>query len=201
MYDARMVAKASEPRVAYELKVTLEHTRPAVWRQFVVPGEITLDRLHDVIQIVMGWQDCHLHVFKFGEKSFSEEPEEAWEGEEEGTRRLRDLVGSEGEAFEYEYDMGDGWAHVISVLRVASVPEGQEATVACLDGKRCCPPENCGGPPGYENLVSAMKEPKHPERKELIAWLGGKFDPAAFDVEAINVELGKYVRWSRPRLR
>ena len=194
-----MVAKISDLQLAYELKITLLDTKPPVWRWFCVPGEITLDRLHNVIQIVMGWQDHHLHLFKIDGTIYAEKPEEEWEGEEEKYHRLCDLVTSAKAQFDYDYDFGDSWHHRIVVEKISTVPEGHKAVTKCFDGKRRCPPEDVGGTPGFAEFVEACKDPKHPEHKRYLTWVGGSFDPNDFDPEAVNLELFKYVRWSRPR--
>jgi len=189
----------AEERSACCLKITLVDTKPPVWRRFSVPVEITLDRLHDVIQIVMGWEDRHLHLFTIEGQTYSEDPEEEWEGEEERHHRLCDLVTSAPTQFEYKYDMGDGWQHKVEVERISPVGKGYVAATKCLAGKRRCPPEDVGGTPGYADFVKACKDPKHPEHKRHLQWVGGSFDPNDFDPEAVTRELYKYARWSRPR--
>lgn len=120
---------------SYQLKVTLMGIKPPIWRRFAVPGEITLDRLHDVIQIVMGWQDHHLHLFTIGDQHYSEAPEEEFEGVEEGDFRLCDLIRAPRTCFGYDYDFGDGWKHTVVVEQITPVPKGHEAIIVCLDGK------------------------------------------------------------------
>ena len=194
-----MVATATNPDLSYQLKITLLDTKPPVWRRVVVPGEITLDRLHDVIQIVMGWDDYHLHLFKIDGQSYSESPEEEFEGKKEWTYRLCDLVKTAPSSFGYEYDFGDNWHHRVDVEQISKVPEGYKAVTKCLEGKRHCPPEDVGGTSGYAGFLQVIKDPKHPEHKQLLKWAGGSFDPKQFDVDAVNLELLKYARWSRPR--
>ena len=184
---------------AYELRITLLDTKPPVWRRFAVPGEITLDRLHDVIQIVLGWQDRHLHAFDIDGKRFTEGPEEKEDGQAEKGHRLCDLVTRAKAKFAYEYDFGDDWQHTVVVERITKVPEGHEAILGCLGGKRRCPPEDVGGTGGYDDFLNTIADRKHPIHKELLRWCGGKFDPDEFDDDAVNLELLKYIRWSRPR--
>lgn len=195
----RILASASKHHLVFELKITLLETKPPVWRRFCVPGEITLDRLHDVIQIVMGWDDCHLHLFKIGGKAYSEEPEEEWEGAEERHHGLCDLVTSARKHFDYKYDFGDDWDHRIVVEKISKAPKGYIAEAKCLGGKRRCPPEDVGGTHGFAEFVLACKDLKHPEHKRNLMWVGGSFDPDDFNPNAVNLELRKYKRWSRPR--
>ena|SRR5208337_1668094 len=100
-------------RHLYVLKVALADIKPEIWRRFVVPSDITLDRLHDIIQIVMGWTDSHLHEFIIGEKRYTEYRESPEDGEEDGLYRLGNLVKCKGTSFEYHYDFGDSWRHHI----------------------------------------------------------------------------------------
>lgn len=95
----------------YLLKITLLDIEPEIWRRFVVPARITLDRLHDVIQVVMGWKDYHLHDFGIGKKRYTEYPESKQDGFECGKYRLGDLIKQKGRTFRYLYDFGDDWEH------------------------------------------------------------------------------------------
>jgi hypothetical protein len=102
--------------------------------------------------------------------------------------RLRGIARKEGANFLYEYDFGDGWRHVITVENIQ--PWTQESMVPrCLDGARTCPPEDCGGIGGYEHLLEALRNPRHPEHKEMRAWAGKHFDPELFSLQAINSAL------------
>lgn len=187
-------------QTAYIIKISLVGAKPAIWRRFCVPGEITLDRLHDVIQIVMGWHECHLHRFEIDGKRYSEAPEDAEvEGTEEGSFRLWDLVPRTKTKFLYEYDFGDGWTHELTVEQIDDVPKGHHACIGCMDGKRSCPPEDVGGVDGYAEFLAALKNPQHTEHEGYLEWCGGEFDPNAFDLDAVNLELARYARWSRPR--
>jgi hypothetical protein len=194
------MTRANSERTAYVLKITLSRSKPPIWRRFCVPGEISLDRLHDVIQIVMGWQEKHLHCFEIAGQRYSEAPEDPEaHGIEEAGFKLCDLVPLADRKFGYEYDFGDGWYHTLSVERIASVPQGHHACIACMDGKRGCPPEDVGGPDGYGEFLIALKDRTHPEHEGYKEWCGGSFDPKALDLNEINLELAKYARWSRPR--
>ncbi len=90
--------------------------------------------------------------------------------------------------FAYEYDLGDGWRHTITVEKTLPVEAGVRYP-RCLDGKRACPPEDCGGPCGYADFVEAVQNPKHEQHDELLDWVGGEFDPEKFDLDAVNEEL------------
>jgi hypothetical protein len=99
-----------EAPVGFQLRIELREVLPPVWRRFLVPGSITLPGLHRVIQEVMGWENCHLHLFRFGKKEYGiPDPEYPSEMRNEWGRRLREFLRDEGEVFGYEYDFGDNW--------------------------------------------------------------------------------------------
>ena len=195
------MARPKSRGTAYTLKINLDGIKPRIWRTFSVPGEITLDRLHDVIQIVMGWQESHLHCFQIDGERYTEASEDQeMDGLEEGGAKLCDLVLRAKIRFEYEYDFGDGWHHTLVVDHIQQVPEKHRACVACFEGKRRCPPEDVGGVSGYEEFVEAIRDSKHEEHDRYLEWVGGKFDSEHFDIRAVNLELLKYARWARPRV-
>ena len=187
-------------QTAYVLEIVLTGSKPRIWRRFCVPGEITLDRLHDVIQIVMGWQEMHYHCFQIDGQRYTEAPEDPEnEGSEEADFRLCDLVAKPKAKFGYEYDFGDSWHHTLTVESINSVPNDHHPIVSCMDGKRSCPPEDVGGIDGYSEFLAALKDRDHPEHESYREWCGGEFNASGLDLDAINLELAKYARWSRPR--
>lgn len=189
------------PSQAYELKVRLNGIRPPVWRKVVVPSGITLDRLHDVIQIVMGWEDCHLHRFEIGRRGFTELCDGLDQvcGEDESGVRLHEVVTDSKQKFLYDYDLGDGWHHTITVVQIMLVPAGHAVDIACTGGKRACPPEDTGGAMGYAEFAEVMSDRRHPDHKSAVEWHGGRFDPEAFDGDAVNRALARYARHARAR--
>ncbi len=171
-----------------QLWISLEEIHPVIWRRLLVPGGVRLNRLHDMFQAVMGWTNSHLHQFRveglvFGPQ-FDDCPEE--ELDEKGFT----VIGVVGKVrkFFYDYDFGDGWNHEVVVEEVSSWPWGLKHAV-CLDGKRACPPEDVGGPPGYEEFLRVLADPDHEEYRHLVVWSGGGFDPEAFSLAATNIGL------------
>ena len=179
--------------VVYQLKIVLKDVKPAIWRRFQVAGDISFARLSSIIQIVMGWQDAHLHEFSIGRLCIGvpdpDEPPLGPELTDEETVRLNEVIKDEKVKFAYDYDFGDGWRHELTVEKVLPWEKGA-GPPCCLAGKRCCPPEDCGGPWGYKDLLKAIGDPAHPEHGEIMDWLGGDFDPEEFDLESINQALG-----------
>lgn len=187
---SRRRAREQQSPVAYQLKVTLVRVKPPVWRRLLVPGNFSLDRLHTVIQEAMGWTDSHLHEFvvqgqRYGEPN-PEEPEPDLEREWLAT--LRQIAPVQGRRFEYLYDFGDGWRHDVLVESI-QLPEKELRYPVCLAGARRCPPEDCGGPYGYAGVLEAIRDSNHAEHEEMLDWIGGEFDPEAFDLAAVNRKL------------
>jgi len=185
----------------YLLRIRLLGIEPEIWRRFVVPLDITLDRLHDVIQIVMGWTDSHLHEFTIGKKRYTEYPESTEDGLECGKYCLGDLIKQKGRNFRYLYDFGDSWEHELILEDNRYVYPELQSAVECLDGARACPPEDVGSISGYYEFCEAVKDPKHEEHESYLVWCGGEYDREKFSAGEVNWELLKYLRWSRERLR
>lgn len=175
----------------YQLKITLDGITPAIWRRFLVSSNITLDRLHDSIQIVMGWTNSHLHMFEIKEQIFGD-PQDDEFGEmgtlDETQYRLRKAIEQESQRLRYDYDFGDGWRHTL-LLEEILPPDPSMRLPVCLKGKRACPPEDVGGIGGYAYYLEALRNPKHTEHEEYLAWSGGEFDPEAFDLDLVNQRL------------
>lgn len=174
----------------YQLKVTLEGIHPPIWRRIQAPGDLTLPQLHAVLQIAMGWTNSHLHGFREGEQFYTE-PDPAYTDMavmDERQVQLNQIAPEVGMRFVYEYDFGDNWEHTLVVEQIFS-PVSSVAYPRCIDGKRACPPEDVGGIPGYIEFLAAIHNPRHPERAEWLDWVGGSFDPEAFDLQRANVLL------------
>jgi hypothetical protein len=162
----------------------------------LVPPEESAEYLHEVIQTAMGWRDCHLHQFLLGAPPYLisvEPPDPENEGDPEtlDSRQLtiRVLLRQGGGRVGYIYDYGDDWTHEVRLEKQVALAPGA-ILPQCLDGKRACPPEDCGGIYGYADIVRMSKDPTFkPEgfsREELLEWVGEDFDPEAFDPEDVN---------------
>ncbi len=184
---ASAAAPAAYPLL--QLKVTLAATRPPIWRRLRVSGAMTLADLHEVLQIALGWTNRHLHLFRAGGTIYGD-PSMDLETALVDERRtpVGALLHRPGERIRYEYDLGDSWIHSIQVEALA--PASAEAPAAvCLGGRRRGPPEDCGGANGYGEVLALLKGVNSKARRDLLAWLGGEIDPAAFDPAAINSRL------------
>ncbi|ABX07816.1 plasmid pRiA4b ORF-3 family protein (plasmid) [Herpetosiphon aurantiacus DSM 785] len=147
-----MTLAASTPLI-YHLKIVLRDITPQVWRRVQVAATTTIADLHAIIQTAMGWEDAHLHqlliygkaygVYHDGGFSFADDPDQV---------RLADFRLRVGERFRYDYDMGDFWQHDIWIEHIRpAVPH--RVYPHCHAGSGACPPEDCGGPPGYRALL------------------------------------------------
>jgi len=176
------------------LKVTLRGAKPPIWRRLLVRPETKLDDLHDAIQGAMGWMDGHLHAFDIGGRQYGP-PDESGELEVADERRLTvgGAIQSGGARFTYTYDFGDDWEHIVEIEKTLPAEPGK-AYPMCIAGKRACPPEDCGGVWGYEELLDILGNPKHPERAERLDWLGRDFDPEDFSAEAADARLAARLR-------
>ncbi len=175
----------------YRMKVTLKGSKPPIWRRFEVSDQLTLFKLHKVLQVVMGWTDSHLHHFIIG-KTYYGEPDPLFGSDTVNEKRVKlaQLPLKEKSKIFYEYDFGDGWEHEILIEKIGPATEGKNAPV-CLNGKRACPPEDIGGIWGYADFLEAVHDPKHPDHEGMLEWVGDRFDPEAFDLEEINRYLEK----------
>lgn len=173
----------------HELRVTLLDVTPPVWRLLRVPSALPLSTVHGIVQIALGWENRHLHEWRVGGVVYGLPDEDSW-GEDladESAALLADVAPADT-VLHYDYDFGDGWEHLVEV--VAVVPYSAEVPpVACLAGARACPPEDCGGPIGYEHLLDALADPDDPEHEAVVAELGDRWDPAEFDLAAVNRQL------------
>jgi hypothetical protein len=166
-----------------------------MWRRVLVPGEITLAGLHDVVQVTMGWTDTHLNEFEIGGSRYSA-PDPDWDADDvkvEARAKLSRLV-TEGSKFRYTYDFGDGWRHDITVEKVLA-PEPATRYPTCRAGRRACPPEDVGGPWSYPEFLAAIDDPNHPDHKHWTDWIGGSFDSNEFDLPGTNAALTR-LTWS-----
>lgn len=170
----------------YQIKVTLKHFSPPIWRRVLVPADITFAQLHDVTQVVMGWTDSHLHEFTVGDLHIGvPHPDNYYPVKSERRVRLNEIVSREKFRFSYQYDFGDDWQHEILIEKVLP-PDPQQQLPLCIKGKRACPPEDVGGVWGYGDFLDAIRDPNHPEHDDMVEWIGGDFDPEAFDLEEVN---------------
>ncbi len=187
------MANTPAPPTTFQLRVTLEDIYPPIWRRVLVPANITLAKLHDVIQAAMGWTNSHLHEFRIGDAKYSIPDRELDDiygpDHDEQDYRLDQVISHAGMTFGYVYDFGDHWEHEIIVEDILH-SDTKRPSASCLDGERSGPPEDVGGPYTYPEFLDVLADPDHEEHEHYVEWLGDGYDPEAFDVAEVNERLG-----------
>jgi len=177
----------------YRIKITLGESAPAIWRRIDVLDTMTLAQFHKVLQIVMGWENYHLHEFTvhgkdYGNPEFEEDPKRKFYDERTG--KLKEVVaGKPGTRLRYFYDFGDCWYHDLLVEGVL-LADPSTAYPRCEAGERRCPPEDVGGISGYRHYLEALADPEDEEHQDKLEWRG-PFDPEAFSLADVNAKLRK----------
>ena len=183
---ARHLGQASDGKAAvYRFKIILQDTDPVIWRR-IETKDVTLEKLHELIQTAMGWTNSHLHQFEIADARYTDPRFMMGDFDDFGAIdysgiRIGDLVSKHGSKLRmgYEYDFGDGWQHEVVLEKVTESEPGAKYP-RCIDGERACPPEDVGGVYGFADYVEAITNPNHSEYGELLEW-NGPFDPAQFD--------------------
>jgi hypothetical protein len=190
-------------RYIYQFLVRLRDISPEIWRRIQVPATYTFWDLHVAIQDAMGWLDYHLHAFRIrdpdsgsideigipDDEPFEDEPPviPGWE------MKIADYFMESGDVSLYEYDFGDGWEHEVILEAISERKKGKKYPI-CLSGVRACPPEDCGGVSGYEELLSTIADPKSEEYESTMEWLGGRYDSEHFNTTEVKFDNPK-TRW------
>ncbi len=182
---ATKVRTLKKPADVLQLHIELRYLKPKIWRRVLVPDTITLAQLHGVIQVLFEWGGGHLHEFTAGgERYGSSDLDFDMPGEVRSERtRLTKALTPSG-TIDYVYDFGDNWEHRIKLEKV--LPPSDQKLPVCVGGANAAPPDDCGGPPGYVDLLEALADPNHPEHEEMTQWLDRDWDPKAFDIDNVN---------------
>ncbi|MEI7669921.1 MAG: plasmid pRiA4b ORF-3 family protein [Pseudomonadota bacterium] len=194
----------TKPSSVYQFKITLEEIKPIIWRRIQVPQRYNFWDLHVAIQDSMGWQDYHLHQFemvnpKTGEKVHitiqDDDNEDLYDSpvipDEEA--KISSYFTLENKTAKYEYDFGDGWEHKIVLEKILPAEPGVKYPI-CTEGQRACPPEDCGGTYGYQELLEIVSDPKNEEYEFRKEWLGYVYNPGDFDPKSVRFDSPKK-RW------
>ncbi len=193
----------------YTLRVSLKDIKPVIWRKIDVPSNITLRHLGDLILDLMGWDGGHLNQFRQGnncylpyyQRDLSEEPDFCWgcENFNQEDYTIADLLSVKGKSVVFEYDFGDSWEHEVRLSSVNEYADGEAREIVFIGGKRECPPEDCGGVWGYEELMEILTRCKAGERlskeeREHLDWAGwGKdYNPEDLDLGVCRIIVDEY---------
>lgn len=179
------------------VRIELRDTEPPIWREVEVPTSITLKALHDIIQAAMGWFDYHLWEFTIQKQRYGLPMDEDWgtaPRREAAKVRLRDVLKPRKTTIDYLYDFGDSWEHRLTVTRVRA-GDPQASYPRYVGGERNAPPEDCGGIPGFYDMLDALADPDHPNYADAKEW-ADDYDPDKIDELAIKYAL---LRIANPR--
>jgi hypothetical protein len=180
----------------YQIKVGLLEVSPLVWRRFLVPANISLHRLHLVLQGVFDWQNYHLYHFQIGRSKYSTpHPDNAFyelDFKDSYRAKIGNLVKEKGSLFLYEYDFGDEWEHQLLLEDILDRDIKNRYPI-CLAGENASPREDSGGAYGYMEKLEIIRNPYHEEFQDIRTWMGKNFDPRKFDLKAVNHKLSKMV--------
>ena len=191
--------KMAKQNIIYQFKIELAEIEPTIWRVIQVPSKYSFWDLHVAIQDSMGWLDYHLHAFRVRMPHQRKNTEigipdddfddhtvlPGWEVP------ITDFFIEPGKLAIYDYDFGDSWSHYVLLEGILLKEKGIKYPT-CIQGKRACPPEDCGGVPGYYRLVEILDNSKHPEHAEYVEWLKGHaknyypYEPAKFEPDKVK---------------
>lgn len=187
--------------MAYQIRISIKNIKPVIWRRLKIPGNITFQQLHQIIQAAFGWLDYHLYKFEF-DKTVVTVPSDDYPPDllyDKGVKELDSRTTMINELFdandfcEYIYDYGDYWQHEIAIEKRLKDTK-KNSVPLCLNGARHRPPEDVGGSGGYERFLNIIRDKKDPERDNMLNWAekdtGGRiFDPEYFNKNEVNSEL------------
>ena len=192
-------------RSVFRFRVELRDIAPSIWREIEVPGDYSFWDLHVAIQDAMGWLDYHLHAFLPADREDNDSEWEIGIPCEDDPGGVRGTLASwqvpivkhfnqVGDRIVYVYDFGDEWTHDIVLEEITPSDSGRPVT--CIGGERACPPEDCGGPWGYQTMLEALADPGHDQHADMKSWIGDSFDAERFDPAKVGFD-DPNERWNR----
>ena len=187
----------SKNNALYQLKVSLVGAKPVIWRRVNVQSKLTLAQLHEVLQVVMGWEDCHLHSFTVQGQTFSDADtcENIEDFRDESKVTLAEVLQQVKDQMSYEYDFGEGWEHLIVLEKILPVTLSH-SLAEVLVGEGACPLEDIGGLDGWYYFLDVIAHPdseeyQDEEHQQMCEWVEEGFNPRFYDVKAVNKVLGR----------
>lgn len=188
-------ARKGKQKYALILDVTLKDSPRKVYRQLIVPSDLTLNHLGEILVRAVGWEGYHLNQFIAGKTYYAEPSDDDWmmDMQEDASKfTIGSLLNRVKSKIKWEYDFGDSWVHEITLVEKQAVDDNEMVKVQLLKGSGACPPEDCGGIGGYRHLLNVLKNPDDEEYEEMIEWLGGRFDPKSFSLTAARNRVKGY---------
>ena len=181
---------ASPTKAIATLRIELKYIKPLIWRRVAVRTSMDLNGLHKVIQAAVGWLDYHLWEFVVEERKYGIPDPDRPNVKNGATTKLATILASGVTECDYVYDFGDYWEHRIVAEQTGQAETGTKYP-RFLGGERRCPPEDCGGPPGYFDFIENIAHRNSKKAKEALDWYGGPYDPDNIDQEQIDITLGR----------
>ena len=187
---------------AGEFLITLNLPVPC-YRRVIVPLHATFRIFHTVIQLLFSWRGRHLHEWRIDYDGSGRVSHFLSEGdmeivlehqryEEDGAVLLSEVFPGK-EKVEYIYDFGDYWEHTVKLERIV---EGYDSAFpVCIDWQGETPPEDVGGVSGYEEYLEILSGKTGVIHSEDAKRWAGSQSGEAFDLEKVNLQLTRNLRW------
>ena len=176
------------------LRIEIEEIEPLIWRRVAVRTSLNLKALHKVVQASMGWLDYHLWEFTADGRKYGilipDDPDWNRRINNAASTKLSALLTTAVTGLGYVYDFGDDWKHRIIVEDIKPAEAGASYP-RFLGGERRCPPEDCGGPPGYFEFIENIASKRSKKAKDALEWYGSPYDPDDIDEQQIKITLGR----------
>lgn len=193
-YKIKVVLKELPMTNILKLRIKILDIEPEIYREILIKNDITFKKVHEIIQLSFGWTNSHLYNFDVNGILFSMPDKEFEHNDLDVKNKVTEFLIEKGQKALYTYDFGDNWEHEIEIVDVLKQEKGIRYP-KCLGGRRNGPPEDCGGIPGYEDVIDALTGKDKSEYEDLLEWLGD-YDPEKFDIDKINKTIlnpGKYL--------
>jgi hypothetical protein len=176
------------------LRVELDEVTPRVLRRVEVPVAIRLDDLHFVLQVAVGWQNCHPFEFRVGDAAWGAPDRDAESNPVPAEQATLADVLALGRSFTYGYVFGEEWQHTVELEAIARARDDVSyPNLVSAEGR--CPPADIGGPSGYETYLRAIADPQSILHQTMVEWDDPEFDPNTVDTTALRRNLADLARY------
>lgn len=177
------------PQEVYQLRIDLRYAKPPIWRRVLVASSATLSELHAIIQLAMPWDNSHLHGFFIEDTMYSDFDDlDGFDAEDASQITLAEVFAKDIKKFDYEYDFGDSWRHVIKLEKTLP-PDKDTRYPQPIAGRQLCPLDDSGGLWGHYEALDILEDPDHPDHDEVKEWLADNAEIAEFSVAEANARL------------
>jgi hypothetical protein len=179
-------------RCIYQIKITLKGIRPPIWRRVLVRDDINLYTFHRIIQVAMGWEGSHHHKFISDSVQYGIVNDRN-DMENERDYKLNKVLHDKSTNLEYDYNFSNGWIHKVQLEKIRPYAT-KEQLPSCIEGKRTCPPDDCGGTSSYQYFLDIKNNPEHVDYDLALEWLGDNYNSEICVPSNINQDLLLFFR-------